>query len=107
MSDIKQVAVSGTVGKQVFPTSSAVKDYSGNVVGPAMVRLEAIYLTPSAANATITIRSGNASGDVKLFARATSATGTLVIHGMEDAVFNRGMHVKVIGTLAQAYLVYE
>lgn len=87
-----EVAVSGAVGKQTIPTTQ-------------QVRLFGVYLTPSGANATIKIRDGNASGEVILFARAPSAFGTREIV-LEDEChkFTRGMHVKVIGTNAVAYL---
>ena len=85
-----QVTISGTIGKQVISTSN-----QGS--------LKCVALTPSAANATIKIRDGNASGEIVLFARATSANGTLIIPVAHK--FTKGMHVKVIGTLAEAYLV--
>ena len=85
-----QVTVSGTVGKQVISTSN-----QGS--------LKCVALTPSAVNATIKIRDGNASGEIVLFARAHTSGGTLVIPVEHE--FTKGMHVKVIGTLAEAYLV--
>lgn len=87
------VAVSGSVGKQVFPTSGK-NTYKSHLNG--------INLTPSGANATIKIRDGNASGEVVFFGRAPSAFGTKFIE--VDHPFTKGMHVKVIGTLAEAYL---
>lgn len=83
------VTVSGTVGKQVYPTNKQVE-------------VENILLTPSGANATIKIRDGNASGEVILFARAPSAQGTKQFEVSHK--FTKGMHVKVIGTNAEAYL---
>lgn len=86
---LKEVAVSGAVGKQTIPTTQGVS-------------LKSVSLTPSGANATIKIRDGNASGEVVYFARALSAFGTKeweVCHK-----FTKGMHVKVIGTNAVAYL---
>lgn len=88
-----QVAVSGAVGKQVFKTS-------GN--NTFKCKLESITLTPSAANATIKIRDGNASGDVVFFGRAPSAQGSKTFEVCHP--FTKGVHVKVIGTLAEAYL---
>lgn len=89
-----QVTVSGSVGKQVYKTS-------GNNTYSAL--LKGVVLTPSGANATVKIRDGNASGEVVFFARATSA------HGSKDwkvcHKFTKGMHVTVIGSNAQAYLV--
>lgn len=84
-----QVTVSGTVGKQVTLTTDKVK-------------LNSVLLTPSGANATIKIRDGNASGEVILFARATSAYGTKCLEMCHN--FTKGMHVKIIGTNAEAYL---
>lgn len=83
------VTVSGAVGKQVFATTQKVV-------------LKGLSLTPSGANATIKIRDGNASGEVIYFGRATSANGTFATK-MEHK-FTKGMHVKVIGTNAEAYL---
>lgn len=88
-----QVTISGTVGKQVIPTTTKAK-------------LRGFYLTPSAANATVKIRDGNASGEVVFFGRATSAHGTRAFEESEH-FFAKGMHVKVIGTLAEVYLVLE
>lgn len=87
-----EVAVSGAVGKQTIPTTKQAK-------------LEAITLTPSGANATIKIRDGNASGEVVLFGRAMSANGSTTF--CAEHKFTKGMHVKVIGTNAVAYLELE
>ncbi len=89
-----QVTVSGTVGKQVFKTS-------GNNTFKA--DLHGLLLTPSGANATVKVRDGNASGEVVFFGRAPSAYGTKEFEICHK--FTKGMHVKVIGTLAEAYLV--
>jgi hypothetical protein len=87
-----QVTVSGSVGKQVFPTTRTVK-------------LCHTLLSPSGANATVKIRDGNASGEVVFFGRVLSAYGS---RGFKtDHKFDKGMHVMVIGTNAQAYLVIE
>lgn len=91
-----QVAVSGTVGKQVFKTS-------GKNLNQAY--LKSVLLTPSGANATVKIRDGNASGEVVFFGRAPSAFGTKEME--VEHKFTKGMHVVVIGANAQAYLVYE
>lgn len=87
-----EVAVSGTVGKQTIPTTTKAK-------------LCGLTLTPSAANATIKIRDGNASGEVVFFGRATSAFGSEDFKA--EHYFTKGMHVKVIGANAVAYLVLE
>lgn len=84
-----QVVVSGAVGKQVTLTTDKVK-------------LNGILITPSGANATIKVRDGNASGEVVLFARALSAQGTKYLEMCHN--FTKGMHVKIIGTAAEAYL---
>ena len=84
-----QVTVSGTVGKQVTLTTDKVK-------------LNGIFITPSGANATIKVRDGNASGEVVLFARALSAYGTKCMEMCHN--FTKGMHVKIIGANAEAYL---
>ena len=88
-----QVAVSGTVGKQVFVTS-------GNRLQP--VTLEGITLSPSGANSTVKIRDGNASGEVVFWARCLSAQGSRTFEACHK--FTKGMHVTVIGANAQAYL---
>lgn len=90
---LKQVTVSGTVGKQVVARD-----------GVSQVTLKGVILTPSGANATIKIRDGigGASGEVVLFARATSAHGSK--HFEVCHKFTKGLHVTVIGTNAEAYL---
>jgi hypothetical protein len=88
---LKQVTVSGTVGKQVVPTN-----------GQAV--LHGVMLTPSGANASVKIRDGNASGEVVFFAKSPSASTHPTIHIPVSHNFTRGMHVKVLGTGADAYL---
>lgn len=89
----KQVTVSGTVGKQVFAVTNT------------KVVLKGFAVSPSGANATIKIRDGNASGDVVFFGRYLSAQGSKE-HRFDDCGmrFDKGMHVKVIGANAEAYL---
>lgn len=89
-----EVAISGSVGKQTIPTTSGKQG-----------TLRAIHLTPSAVNATIKIRDGNASGEVVFFGRAHTSGGTRSFDTCHK--FTKGMHVKVIGTLAVAYLELE
>lgn len=89
---LKQVAVSGAVGKQVFATTNT------------KAVLKGLALTPSGANATVKIRDGNASGTVVFFGRAPSAYGTKEFEFDCGMQFYKGMHVTVIGTAAQAYL---
>lgn len=86
-----EVTVSGTVGKQVIPTTK-------------QVTLGSLVLTPSAANASIKIRDGNASGEVVLYATCPSAGKQSI--NLQDVChkFTKGMHVKVLGTAAVAYL---
>ena len=91
-----QVTVSGAVGKQVLKTSGN-NTYKAKVCN--------ILLTPSGANATIKVRDGNASGDVIFFGRAPSAQGTKEFE--VEHTITKGMHVKVIGANAEAYLILE
>ena len=93
MSVLKEVAISGAVGKQVFADSGEP------------VILESVVLTPSAVSAVaVTIRNGNASGETKLVARSVLGVSAPIEcgHGVR---FDKGMHVKVIGTGGSAYLV--
>ena len=82
--------MSGAVGKQVIPTTKQVE-------------VKYIALTPSAANATVKVRDGNASGEVVFFGRVTSANGTSQFEVCHK--FTKGMHVTVIGAAAEAYVV--
>lgn len=94
MGYLREVTVSGTVGKQVIPTG-----------GVKQATLESVTLTPSGANATIKIRDGgpaSASGEVVFFGRAPSAYGSKTFE--IEHKFTKGMHVTVIGTNAVAYL---
>lgn len=92
---LKQVTVSGSVGKQVFARD-----------GVTQVSLNGFFLTPSGANATIKIRDGigGVSGEVVFFGRAPSAGGTLAFPLEKPHKFTKGLHVTVIGTNAEAYL---
>lgn len=90
------VAVSATVGKQVFLTS-------GN--NACKATLKKLIVTPSAANASVKIRDGNASGEVVLYVRLSASANSTFYE--VDHKFTKGMHVKVLGTAAQAYIVYE
>jgi hypothetical protein len=94
MSILKQVAVSGTVGIQVF-TSAKHRI------------LKSLVLTPSGANATVKIRDGQApiSAEIVFFGRAMSANGSIQFEFDEGLQFSRGLHVTVIGANAQAYLL--
>lgn len=91
---LKQVAVSGTVGKQIYTSAKRVI-------------LKGLALTPSGANATIKIRDGQAptSAEIVFFAKAHVSGGTREFtFGEEGVRFDKGLHVTVIGTAAQAYL---
>lgn len=97
MSILKLVAVSGSVGKQIY--TSAKKTI-----------LRGIFLTPSGANATVKIRDGQAptSAEIVFFGRAPSAFGTKEFEISEEGMhFDKGLHVTVVGTNAQAYLVLD
>jgi len=99
MSILKEVAVSGSVGKQVVATAGK------------LTVLKGFTLTPSGANATIKIRDGGAaaaSGEVVFFGRAPSAFGSKQFELGECGMrFDKGLHVTVIGTNAVAYLELE
>lgn len=90
------VAVSGTVGKQVFFTS-------GKNLNQATVK--GIVITPSAANTTLKIRDGNASGEVVLYARLSATANSQYFE--VDHKFTKGLHAKLLGANAQAYLIYQ
>ena len=93
----QEVTVSGGVGKQVF---GATTD---------SVVLRGIMLTLSGANGSVVIRDGNASGEVKYTIRGLSGstpTTPVELPG-RGARFDKGMHVKVLGSGALAYLFVE
>ncbi len=94
---LKQVTVSGSVGKQVYARTGT------------NVKLLGFTLTPSGANATLKIRDGGsgASGDVVFFARATSAQGSKEFFFDDGMKFTKGLHVTVVGTNAEGYLYLE
>lgn len=90
--DTQEVTVSGTVGKQVFASNGSAKK----------VKLLGFVLTPSGTSAgSVTIKSGNASGDTKFFARGLANTSRPYYCKMR---FDRGMHVKCLGG-ATCYLL--
>lgn len=92
----KSVTPSGTVGKQVYAITGA----------PVILR--GIHATPLSANVIVTVRDGNASGTVRLTHSQLSANGSdgVVLPG-NGIKFNKGMHVKVIGTGGVAYLIID
>lgn len=89
-----EVTVSGTVGKQVYPATETVS-------------LRRLFITPSAANATIKIRDGNASGEVVFYAVCPSAAPKRTLQFDTKHKFTKGMHVKLIGSANVAYLELE
>jgi len=91
---LKQVAVSGTVGKQIYTSAR-------------QITLKSIFLTPSGANATVKVRDGTApaSAEIVFFGRAHTSGGTKEFCFDDGVKFTRGLHVTVIGTAAQAYLL--
>ncbi len=89
-----EVTVSGTIGKQTIPTNR-------------QATLRSVLITPSAANATIKIRDGNASGEVVFYAVIPSAAPKRSYSFRANHNFTKGMHVKVIGAANVAYLELE
>lgn len=89
-----EVTVSGTVGKQTIPTTQ-------------QVTLKGVTVTPSAANLSIKIRDGNASGEVVFYAVAPSAAPKRSYSFEVCHKFTKGMHVKVLGAANVAYLELE
>jgi len=79
-------------GKQVISTTR-------------QITLKSITLTPSAANTTIKIRDGNASGEVVFYARLSATGNSRSFKACHK--FTKGMHVNIIGVNAVAYLVLE
>jgi hypothetical protein len=93
----KAVAISGTVGKQVYPTSG---------VGAAIC-LKGFNLSPLSAAAFVRIRDGNASGNIEFEQSVPANTSYPIILPHEGRKFSKGMHVKVLGTGAQCFLWVE
>lgn len=87
--ELKEVAVSGAVGKYVIATGKKVY-------------LRGITLTPSGANATVKVR--DALSSTVFFARAPSAQGSKQFIFERPKYFTNGLHVAVIGTNAVAYV---
>jgi hypothetical protein len=88
----KEVTVSGTVGKQVF---SSIQ----------LVTVKSVIIAGVTSGALVTIRDGNASGTVVLTAGATKYDS--VSHDLGNTRFDKGMHVKVLGTGSICYLVIQ
>lgn len=87
----QEVTVSGSVGKQVFASTKKVI-------------LKSVIVNAVSA-ATVTIRDGNVSGDTKLTLSVPAGNSDQFDLGRER--FDKGMHVKVIGTNSKCYLVIE
>lgn len=91
--ETKKIAVSGTVGVQAFSSNTPVL-------------LHGFLLTPLSANARVTIRDGNASGEIKYEQSVLANSSAPVILPCPHR-FDKGMHVKVIGSNAVCYLLIE
>lgn len=93
---LKLVAVSGSVGKQIYTSARTTI-------------LKKIFLTPSGANATVKVRDGQApaSAEIVFFGKAHTSGGTKEFDFGGGVRFDNGLHVTVIGTVAQAYLLLE
>lgn len=91
----KSVTPSGTVGKQVYA-----------ITGDPVI-LCGLHVTPLSANVLVTIRDGNASGTVVVTHSQLSAGGSDGFILSDKIPFNKGMHVKVIGTGGVAYLIID
>lgn len=102
MSILKEVTVSGTVGKQVYRDSVAAAAASGEI---QKVVLKSVIIAGITSGALVTIRSGNASGDVLLTAGAVKYDSRS--HCLHDVRCDKGLHVKVLGTGSICYLVIE
>jgi hypothetical protein len=93
MSELVEVTISGTVGKQTYATT--VKKI-----------LKQVILTPSTSAAMVTIRDGNASGDTRLVL-SHPASDSVPVMFSKGVRFDRGMHVKVLGSGGKCYLEIE
>lgn len=91
----KEVVVSGSVGKQVYP------------VGGSSVTLKGFLLASLSAKARVVIRDGNASGTVMFQGNAVSGASLPVLLSEEGVKFGNGMHVKVLGASAACYLYVD
>ena len=90
----KEVGISGTVGKQTYATT--IKK-----------RLLGLSMFPKTSAASVTIRDGNASGAVVLtHSSVANDSGPVVFP--QPIRFDKGMHVKVLGTTgALCYLFID
>lgn len=93
MMILKQVTVSGAVGKQVFTSAQPTRCHGF------------LFRAGTGVTATCTIRDGNASGEVVADVIVPSNNShDFLFHGDHAVRFDKGMHVKVIGANAAAYL---
>lgn len=93
MSELIEVTPSGAVGKQVFDADH-----------PTIVTQ--VILTAPTSAASIQLRDGNASGEVKLTVH-TLVGDTNTVNLGEDQKgkrFDKGLHVEVLGVGALGYL---
>lgn len=92
------VTVSGAVGKQVYSTVAV----SGKAI------LKGFLLYHLSANVHVTIRDGNASGTIVVQHGSLSArNANPVVFTDEGIRFDKGMHVKVLGTNGICYLFVD
>lgn len=89
--DTLQVSVSGSIGKQAIATGNT--QY-----------IRGFLLDAPISAATVTVRSGNASGSVILSMSAPVKDSRHVMFPEEKIMFGHGMHVKVIGVSANCYV---
>jgi hypothetical protein len=92
MSDILEVTVSGTVGKQAVATTKKVV-------------LKSVIIAGITSGALVTIRDGNASGNTILNAGAIKYDS--VSHDLGKFRADKGLHVKVLGGGCKCYLVID
>lgn len=90
MYDTKQVSVSGAVGVQVYtPSEQKIIKY--------------LILDAPVSAAVAVLRDGETSGDIK--ATISTPVGDLNTFPLCGRRFDNGVHVKVTGVGAKAYLV--
>lgn len=88
-SELVEVGISGSVGKQVFASTRPVV-------------LKSVIVNTTVSAGVVVIRDGNASGDVRL--TINKAAGDNYQVELSGKRFDRGMHVKVTGAGALCYL---
>jgi hypothetical protein len=91
MSVLEQVEVSGAVGKQTFGAGRPVK-------------LQSLVLHTPVSAATVEVRDGNASGDLKMGLTAPVGDSKPIQFSEEGVRFDKGMHVQVVGVGSSAFL---